>query len=293
MKSIGIYGRAFNDESTPYIQELFDTLSSHCKQILLYGPFLKFLESRIKINAEIKEFTSNEDIDGSIDYLFSIGGDGTLLDTLTLVQRSGIPILGINTGRLGFLASIAQDEISNAIEHVINGSFTIDKRTLISLDTNENIFGDTNYAMNEFTIQKRDTSSMITINTYLDGKFLNAYWADGLIIATPTGSTGYSLSCGGPIVFSHSGNLVITPIASHNLNNRPIIVSDQNVIEIEIDGRDSNFLATLDSRSKSINSDCKLTIRKADFELNLIRLKNYNFLDTLRSKLMWGVDTRN
>ena len=225
--------------------------------------------------------------------MFSIGGDGTILDTVTQIQDSGIPVLGINIGRLGFLSSIAAEEIAGAIESLMKGHFSLDKRRLLRLESNVQIFGEANYALNELTIHKKDSSSMIIINTYLNGEYLNSYWADGLIIATPTGSTGYSLSCGGPIVAPYSGNFVITPIAPHNLNVRPIVVSDENVISLEVQGRSQYFLASLDSRSVTIDSAISLAVRRAEFTINLVRMGNDNFLDTLRKKLNWGLDTRN
>ena len=215
------------------------------------------------------------------------------MDTLTLVQDSNIPVMGINLGRLGFLTGVGTEDISGALEALMKGHYTIDKRSLLRLESNRNLFGGVNYALNELTIHKKDSSSMITINTYLNGEYLNSYWADGLIIATPTGSTGYSLSCGGPIVAPYSGNFVITPIAPHNLNVRPIVVSDQNVISLEVEGRSQYFLASLDSRSVTIDSAISLAVRREDFTMSLVRLGSTNFLNTLRKKLNWGLDTRN
>jgi NAD+ kinase len=212
---------------------------------------------------------------------------------LTQVQDSGIPVLGINVGRLGFLSSISTQEINQCLDSLFKGHFTIDKRRLLRLDSSINLFGDVNYALNELTIHKKDSSSMIIINTYINGEYLNSYWADGLIIATPTGSTGYSLSCGGPIIAPYSENFVITPIAPHNLNVRPIVVSDENVISLEVEGRSQYFIASLDSRSVTIDSSVSLAIKKSDFTMNLLRIGNDNFLDTLRKKLNWGLDSRN
>jgi NAD+ kinase len=241
----------------------------------------------------VKLFTQHQDLLNQVDCLVSIGGDGTMLDTLTLVRDSGIPVIGINMGRLGFLASIAKTEIATAVDSLVKGHFTIDKRSLIKLDSNIELFNGLNYGLNDLTIHKKDTSSMIIIHTYLNGEFLNSYWADGLIIATPTGSTGYSLSCGGPIIFPSSENFVITPISPHNLNVRPIIISDNQVITFEVEGRSAQFLATLDARTETIESTVQLAVRKAAFQINLIRLHSENYLGTLRNKLMWGLDTRN
>ena len=236
---------------------------------------------------------NNEDLPGKTDFLFSIGGDGTLLDTILLVKDSNIPIAGINAGRLGFLSSIARENITFAVEALAKGHYSIEARTLLRVESNHPVFNGTNIALNDFTIHKMETSSMIKIHTYLNGEYLNSYWADGLIIATPTGSTGYSMSCGGPIIVPQSESFVITPIAPHNLNVRPIVVSDRNVISLEVEGRSQNYMATLDSRSYAIDSSFQLAIRKESYPINLVRLSNENFLGTLRSKLNWGLDSRN
>ncbi|MBL4654386.1 MAG: NAD kinase [Bacteroidia bacterium] len=293
MKKIGIFGKFLAESSIEPIQSLLTQLCDKCEVLTIYQPFFDHIKDRVTLEKSIQTFDKHEEIKGKIDCLFSIGGDGTFLDTITLIRDSNIPIMGINTGRLGFLSSIAKEEISDALSKLFNDEFALDHRTLISLESNKSIFKNVDYALNEFTVHKKDTSSMITIKTYLNGDFLNAYWADGLIISTPTGSTGYSLSCGGPIVFPQSGNFVITPIASHNLNNRPIVFSDQNIVSIEIEGRSDNFLATLDSRSETIDNTYKLTIKKASFDIKIIRLSNQNFTNTLRNKLMWGLDKRN
>ena len=238
-------------------------------------------------------FSSYEDLKDQADFLISIGGDGTYLNTIALVRDSGIPIVGINTGTLGFLSNIPKDEIEFAIDEIIKGNYTLDKRTLLKLETDENLFGDLNYALNELTIHKQDSSSMITTQVYLNEVFLNSYWSDGLIIATPTGSTAYSLSCGGPIITPGSGNFIITPVAPHNLNVRPVVIPDDNTITVKVEGRNERFLISLDSRSETIDQSVKLKIRKQDFHVNLLRLNNQNFPSTLRNKLMWGLDKRN
>jgi NAD+ kinase len=216
-----------------------------------------------------------------------------LLDTVALVRDSGIPVVGINVGRLGFLASTGKDEIEETIKAITDKAYSVDYRTLIHVDSNKSIFGEVNYGLNEFSIHKKDSSSMITIHTYINGELLNSYWADGLIIATPTGSTGYNLSCGGPIIFPSSENFVITPIAPHNLNVRPIIVSNDSILSFEIEGRNENFLCTLDARYESIDTSYQLAVRKENFKIGLLRINDVNFLETLRTKLMWGADKRN
>ena len=225
--------------------------------------------------------------------MFSLGGDGTLLDTLSFVRDYKIPILGINIGRLGFLASTGKEDISNALEALEKGSYKHDCRSLIELDCNKPLFGNVNYALNEFAIHKKDTSAMITIHAYINGEFLNSYWVDGLIVSTPTGSTGYNLSCGGPILMPQSANFVITPIAPHNLNVRPIVVPDDSVISFEIEGRGDNYLCTLDSRYETIDNSFQIAVRKCSFNVDLVRLPDHNFLNTLSKKLHWGSDSRN
>ena len=225
--------------------------------------------------------------------LISIGGDGSIMDAVTIVKDSGIPILGINTGRLGFLSNISLEQISTAIENLFEKEYRIEKRALLRVETSNNIFGSTNFALNELTIHRKDSGSMITIHAQVEDHYLNSYWADGIIIATPTGSTAYSLSAGGPIVEPGSNNFVITPIAPHNLNVRPMIISDDNIIRLKVEGRSKHFLATLDSRSFNVDSQDELIIRKADFKIKLIKLQGQNFYETIRNKLMWGIDKRN
>jgi NAD+ kinase len=225
--------------------------------------------------------------------MISLGGDGNMLDTVTHVRDSGIPILGINYGRLGFLANIGKEELHLAIDAIVNRKYVLEKRTLLHLDADFPLFGDTPYALNEFSIQKKDSSPMIKIHTYLNGEFLNTYWADGLIVSTPTGSTGYSLSCNGPVVFPDSHTFIITPISPHNLNIRPIVIPDNTIISFEVEGRTDGFLTTLDARRQIVPKESQLAIKKENFDINLIRLNENNFLQTLRDKLSWGLDKRN
>ena len=290
---IAVYGRHIPNELIPSLELLFDEIEKAGSSYVVFESYYNLFKQKSskKISADI--FGSTDEIRGNVDFLFSIGGDGTMLDTLALVQDSGIPVLGVNTGRLGFLSSISIEKIAHAIDSLHKGHYSLDIRAMLRLETSRALFGDVNYALNELTIHKKDSSSMIKIHTFLNGEYLNTYWADGLLIATPTGSTGYSLSCGGPIVAPQSGNFVITPIAPHNLNVRPIVVSDKNVISLEIEGRSQYFLASLDSRSVTIDSSIQFAVRKEDFPFNIIRLDNENFLSTLRNKLMWGLDSRN
>lgn len=291
---IAIFGKSFSDSFAVNIQQLITKLELAKCEIIIYQPFLDFLRQKIRVNRNIESFDSHEDILKSKTELFlSIGGDGTFLNTINFIRNSGIPVLGINTGRLGFLASISKDEIFQAIDNILAKKYLLEKRSLLRLETRDNLFGDTNFALNEFTVMKKDTSSMITINTFINDQYLNSYWADGLIIATPTGSTAYSLSCGGPIITPEAQNFVITPIASHNLTVRPIVIPYNYEIKLQVDGRGENYLVSLDSRSMSIDYSTELIVRKEDFYINLVRLEHENFFSTIRNKLMWGLDKRN
>jgi NAD+ kinase len=290
---IAIYSRGLEENQHQEINLLLKELIQHDVEPVFYQDFFNKFYSAVDFKTKYSTFNSSADLDDSIDCMISLGGDGTLLDTVTLVRDKGTPVLGINYGRLGFLATIGKGELQTAVEALVNRTYVIDKRTLIHLDANIPLFGDIPYALNEFTLLKKDSSSMIKIHTYLNGEFLNTYWADGLIVATPTGSTGYSLSCNGPVVFPDSGSFVITPVAPHNLNIRPIVVPDDTVISFEVEGRTDGFLCTLDSRREIITKEIQLAVRKEDFGINLIRLNENNFLQTLRNKLSWGLDVRN
>lgn len=260
---------------------------------LIWQPFYEQLKTSLVIAEPLQLFSRAEELDSSIDCLISLGGDGTLLDTVTLVGDKNIPVLGINFGRLGFLAGVSLDELEIAVEALVNRTYVTDERTLIHVDSNLPIFGNAPYGLNEFSIHKNDISPMIHIRTYLNGEFLSVYWADGLIVATPTGSTGYSVSCGGPIVFPDSRSFVITPVAPHNLNIRPIIVPDNHIISFEVEGRTDQFICALDSRRETVARTTQIAVRKEQFSVRLIRLSENNFLQTLRNKLSWGLDKRN
>jgi NAD+ kinase len=290
---IGIYGRQFNNSVLPYIQQVFDCLVECNVEVLVYKDFYDFVQDKLFLPKQFKSFQSHDDIKNIVDVMISLGGDGTMLDTVAIVRDAGIPMIGINFGRLGFLASINKEGIKYAIDAIIEKKFTLDTRSLLKIETNQKLFGELNFALNDLTIHKRDTSAMILIHCYLNGEFLNSYWADGLIVATPTGSTAYSLSCGGPIILPRSGNFVITPISPHNLNVRPVIIADDSELMFEIEGRSSKYLITCDSRTEVIDSTLKIIVKRADFDINLIRLNNESYLSTLRNKLLWGIDTRN
>ncbi len=290
---IAIYSRGVENDQLKDIHKLFEELIKNGVEPVFFQDFFNQFYSSVDLNNQYSTFNAFEDLDSSIDCVLSLGGDGTMLDTVTMVRDSGIPVLGINYGRLGFLANIGRDEIQGVIDAIAERKYVLDKRTLIHLEANVPLFGETPYALNEFSIHKRDTSPMIKIHTYLNGEFLNTYWADGIIVATPTGSTGYSLSCGGPVVFPESNSFVITPVAPHNLNIRPIVVPDDNIISFELEGRTDDFLVTLDSRKEIVSKEVQLAVKKETFDIKLVRLNENNFLQTLRSKLSWGLDKRN
>ena len=290
---IGLFGRNVSDEGIQYLQLLIDKLKHTQCDMLVYEPFLKQIRNKVALAGEMQAFNTHSELCNNCDLLFSIGGDGTMLDTISLVRNSGIPVLGINLGRLGFLSSISRNEILPAIDEVIAGNYQLEQRTLIMLDQPKGLFGEINYALNELSLSKTDNTSLAVIEVFVDNKFLNTYWADGLLVATPTGSTAYSLSCYGPIISPDSENFVITPIASHNLTVRPIVVPDSSVITLKLSGRNKQYLAGLDSRYQTINNTVELVVKRADFRLNLIQLPNKDFFTTLREKLLWGKDQRN
>jgi NAD+ kinase len=290
---IAIYSRGADKEQRDDISTLLEELAANGIEPVFFQDFFNQFYSSVTLKYKYSTFNSYHDLVSGIDFIISLGGDGTLLDTVTLVRDSGIPVLGVNYGRLGFLANIGKDEIKSAVKALVDQTYVSDKRTLLHLDANIPIFKDAPYALNEFSLHKKDTSPMIRVHTYLNGEFLNTYWADGLIVATPTGSTGYSLSCNGPVVFPDSGSFVITPVSPHNLNIRPIIVPDDNIVSFEVEGRTDGFLCSLDSRREIVPKEIQLAVKKENFTINLIRLNENNFLQTLRNKLMWGADKRN
>jgi NAD+ kinase len=290
-----IFGKVFSKEHLPYLQELIEMLKAHHVEIIFHRSFIQKIREVVDFYSEMdfELFSTYEEIKDSVNFLFSLGGDGTLLDTITLVRDSKIPIIGINLGRMGFLASIPKDKIQDVIESVIRKDYKLDQRTLLSLEDSEKSFGNLNFALNEVSIHKKENSSMITLKVWVNDQFLNSYWADGLLVSTPTGSTGYSLSCNGPIICPESQSFVITPIASHNLTVRPIVIPDTSVIRIQVEGREKEYFVGLDSRSKLFNSPIELVIRKELFNINLLHTSTDNFFSTIRKKLLWGSDIRN
>lgn len=292
MFRIAVHSRSFEPEKLGYLKTFFEEITKHEVALSITKDLSKYLgEQQVEVpNHHV--FKNHKDFIGA-DFVFSLGGDGTMLETVTYVKGSKVPIMGINTGRLGFLATIPNDRIKEGIDEVVNGFYELEERTLLELESNVDIFSGLNFALNEFTIIKRDTSSMIVVHTYIDGEYLNSYWADGLIVSTPTGSTGYSLSVGGPVVIPHSNNFIISPVSPHNLNVRPLVVSDDCVISFEIEGRSKNYLVSLDSRSKTVDHTVQMAVKKCKDSVVLAQLSGSNFLNTLRAKLNWGLDARN
>lgn len=289
-----IYSRLIKDKDIPAAQELFDVINALGVETAIYQQYFEQLKGKINLPNNITTFTNHEELKKeAVDVMITMGGDGTILDTPLLIREMDIPVAGVNLGRLGFLSNIEKDKLSSVVEEISKGAFNVEERSLLQVESNIPIFQGQNFALNDCTLLKRDTSSMIIVHTYINGEYLNSYWADGVIIATPTGSTGYSLSCGGPIILPNSNNFIITAVAPHNLTVRPIVISDDSVISFQIEGRAENFLCTLDSRFETITSKHRIAVRKADFTFKLVKLGNASFLSTIRNKLSWGSDVRN
>ena len=293
MKRIGIYGKSIPKENYKFINSLVDCIRKEINpQIFLFKELVNI--PSLYIEKDDLVFGGDELINSKVDLLISFGGDGTLLDTVTMIKNSNIPILGINAGRLGFLANITQEDIVPAVKVIKDKKFRIDERTLVEVVNFEDLNGiHCNFALNEITVHKKDSSSMLKIHTYVDDEFLNTYWSDGLIVSTPTGSTAYSLSCGGPILSPSSDNFIINPISPHNLNLRPLVVSDNVEIKLATESREGQFLLTMDSRSVTVENNVPIILKKANFNIKLIELPDQNFFRTIRNKLFWGKDSRN
>ena len=294
VKQVFLFGREFDEGFREPFRLLLRRLAEYDVKVMIFKPLKDFVETWNEQKFSYSgAFQSYEDLVGLEGAMFSIGGDGTFLEAVTLVRELPIPLAGINSGRLGFLADISQDEIYLAVDAVIQNKAGIDERVLLQVDSDQDVFGSFNFALNEITVHKRDDSSMIKIMAFLDGQFLNVYWADGLIVATPTGSTAYSLSVGGPLVLPDTQNFVLSPIAPHNLTVRPLVFKDSMKLTLQIESRSGNLLVSADSRSAVIEDKLELTIYKAPFRIKTIRLEGHNFYHTLRTKLMWGADRRN
>jgi len=292
MIKIGIFGKNLKSETFPFIQTLFNKLSSVYAHVFIHEEIHQQIQHKIMMQNP-RVFHGYDDIKNQLDFMISLGGDGNMLSTVALVRDSGIPIIGINLGRLGFLASINKEHINKAIDCLVEKKYTIEKRSLIKLISSKKLFGELNFALNEISIYKRQPNSMISVNVHVNDQYLNSYWADGLIVATPTGSTAYSLSTGGPIIHPDAHNFIITPIAPHNLSVRPVVIPDNTVVRMKVAERDGGFLVSLDSRTIEFESGVDLQVEKGDFEIQLVRLPEENFFGTIRAKLLWGIDKRN
>ncbi|SDW43149.1 NAD+ kinase [Lutibacter oricola] len=291
---VAIYGQYYKTEDKQYIEELFTILQTKDVSFLIEENYYNGLKEEVNV-ATIETYSCYEELNDSFDFMFTIGGDGTILRAVTYIRDHNIPVVGINTGRLGFLATVQKDEILSAVELLVSGNFKLKHRSLLSVTTSPEMDGlqPFNFALNEVSVNRRNTASMITIKTYLDDEYLTSYWADGLIIATPTGSTGYSLSCGGPIITPSAKNFALTPIAPHNLSARPMVIPDETKLKFTVSGREDEFFLSLDSRITTINSTTQVFVEKANFSLKMVQIKKQTFLKTLREKLLWGQDTRN
>ena len=288
---IAIYGLSNDNTSKKIFLELLSIAKKHDVELVLEKEFNSIISDK---NSSNKIFVNHKDLDRTYDLMITIGGDGTLLRSITYVRDLGIPIMGINTGRLGFLATLKQEMLHSELNKILFGEYDIKERSLLEVSANNKTnFSDFNYALNEVSVGRKNTTSMIEIKTVLNSEYLNTYWADGLIISTPTGSTGYSLSCGGPIMSPSSQTFSITPIAPHNLNARPLIISDETIIELSVKGREESHLLSLDSKIISLENNTVIKIKKASFKIKLASLQNNSFYKTLRNKLLWGEDKRN
>lgn len=291
--NVAVYSRKIMKHEVLFFKGFFRQMDDLNWNVIIELEFYKQLKQQIGLKDGYKTFDNHKDFITGIDMAISIGGDGTFLKCVSYVRSSGVPILGINTGRLGFLADTNTADFERTLDKIQKKDFTLEKRSLIEVETEENIFGDRNLALNELAVHRKDTASMITVEAYLGGEYLNSYWADGLLVGTPTGSTAYSLSCGGPIISPGCGVHFLTPIAAHNLNVRPVVVPDYIPITLKAIGRDRNFLLTLDSHSKAVKNGTEIVLFKADFMINVVKFPENGFFKTIREKMMWGIDQRN
>lgn len=289
---IGIFGKALSDLAYPFLIELITALKEAGFNAFFYAPFAEEVKAKIGLSG-YQTFTDTHDSPEKLDFIISLGGDGNMLNAVAMVHDSGVPILGINMGRLGFLSSVNREQIKEAVTALKNGDFKIDSRSLLKLSSHAELFNKKNFALNEVTVYKQQPNSMVSVHVYIDDDYLNSYWADGLIVATPTGSTAYSLSTGGPIISPDAHNFIITPIAPHNLSVRPLVIPDDKKVKLKVSGRDDSYFVSLDARTQSFQSDEELIIEKESFEIKLVRLPDENFFSTIRAKLLWGIDKRN
>ena len=290
---IGFYGKAFGPDYNKLMRDVVRLLKEASVDIVIYEPFWNDIKSCLDENYEFELFNNHDEIRNNIDMLFSFGGDGTILDSVPLIRDSGIPVLGINTGTLGFLASVSPQYSSDAVKNIISGNYMTEQRSLIQIKDDDNVFNGINYALNEISICRKNNGSLIVVEVYIDDMLLNTYWADGIILATPTGSTAYSMSVGGPIMTPNADSFLITPIAAHNLSVRPIVIPDRSEVRIKVDGRCDAFALGLDARIFLVNKSMQIVIKKTDFSFNMVKLPGKEFFGTIRNKLLWGKDVRN
>lgn len=289
---IGIHGRDFQTKSSRFIEKILNQLIQRKAEIWLSTKLARQIKTSVLDSARYKTFDLGDNL-RNLDFFFSLGGDGTMLESVTYIGKAEVPMLGINTGRLGFLATTSRDDVEGALDFIFTGNYKVENRTLLRLNSSAKLFEPLNFALNDFTIMKKDTSSMITVHVYVDGELLNSFWSDGIIVSTPTGSTGYSLSCGGPLVYPKSESFIITAVSPHNLGTRPIVISDKSEITFEIEGRSKKYLVSLDSRFETIDDSVKLKIKRERFGAQLVQLPGQHYFNTLRQKLNWGLDIRN
>ncbi len=291
---IAIFGKNLSTENKPYMHKLLVDLLCSKAEVLVYEPFMSLISDVIPEGLGVSFFSKQAPLKGRADVLLSIGGDGTILDAVPLIGDSEIPVLGINMGRLGFISSVAKDEMGKAVDAIVNGRFTTESRSLLELVAPQGVFDDAvNYALNEINIIRNPEHSLLAIKVFVNDVFLNTYWGDGILMATPTGSTAYSLSAGGPILTPDSHNFVITPIAAHNLTVRPIVIPDDSVVRIHVEGREKKFVFSMDSRVCALDTSVELVVCKADFSIHTVRMEGADFFSTIRNKLSWGKDNRN
>jgi len=292
---IGIYGQFYHKDPEEYIQLILDVLQKNGANVFIEEGFLKIIEQHEGISTPVSSIETFKKLDISYDFFLSIGGDGTLLKSVTFVRDLGIPIIGINTGRLGFLATIQKEKITESIQNLMEGKYQISERSLLTIETTppNKELSPLNFALNEIAVNRKNTTSMIKVDTKVDDEYLTSYWSDGLIVSTPTGSTGYSLSCGGPVMDPGASSIIITPIAPHNLNARPLVLPDSSVLSLKVSGREDSYLVSLDSRIATLTNDTHITIKKAPFTIKMVQMENSSFIKTLREKLLWGEDKRN
>ncbi len=290
---VAVFGKLITPDSRPFIEKLHRDLLSFDAEIIVYKRLNRFIQDHCDLGLDFEEFSNYRELHAAKpDFLITIGGDGTILDAVTLIRDSGIPILGINIGRLGFLSNVSREKITDAIAALHEENYSIDERFVLAMESAD-LNLEIPFALNEVTVSRKDTTAMVTVHTWINNEYLNSYWADGLIISTPTGSTGYSLSCGGPIIMPGSESFVITPIAPHNLNVRPFVIPNKYSIRLKVEGREKQFLVSLDSRIYSLDSGSELTVNLGSFRIRMIKTEIQNFAETLRNKLLWGLDRRN